>query len=143
MEVYLNVAETGIGTYGVNAGAQRYFGHDASQLSRQEAARIAAIFPLPKRREAIAPTGFTRRYGGMIAARLGVVGRNRLDACVYQGAVAPAERGEPAPTRRTAPRQAPRPLPGEEFERKASAPAPAETPAEPKPAPPPVETNAL
>ena len=29
MEVYLNVAETGIGTYGVNAGAQRYFGHDA------------------------------------------------------------------------------------------------------------------
>jgi monofunctional biosynthetic peptidoglycan transglycosylase len=82
MEVYLNVAETGIGTYGVNAGAQRYFGHDASQLSRQEAARIAAIFPLPKRREAIAPTGFTRRYGGMIAARLGVVGRDGLDACV-------------------------------------------------------------
>ena len=31
MEVYLNVAETGIGTYGVDAGAQRYFGHDASQ----------------------------------------------------------------------------------------------------------------
>ena len=25
MEVYLNVAETGIGTYGVDAGAQRYF----------------------------------------------------------------------------------------------------------------------
>jgi monofunctional biosynthetic peptidoglycan transglycosylase len=25
MEVYLNVAETGIGTYGANAGAQRYF----------------------------------------------------------------------------------------------------------------------
>ena len=34
MEVYLNVAETGIGTYGANAGAQRYFGHDASALSR-------------------------------------------------------------------------------------------------------------
>ena len=32
MEVYLNVAETGIGTYGVNAGAMRYFGHDASRL---------------------------------------------------------------------------------------------------------------
>ncbi|WP_204283421.1 transglycosylase domain-containing protein, partial [Klebsiella pneumoniae] len=29
MEVYLNVAETGIGTYGVNAGAMRYFKHDA------------------------------------------------------------------------------------------------------------------
>ena len=34
MEVYLNVAETGIGTYGVNAGSQRYFGHDASAMSR-------------------------------------------------------------------------------------------------------------
>ena len=66
MEVYFNVAETGIGTYGVNAGAQRYFGHDASRLTPAEAARIAAVFPLPKRRAAIAPTGFTRRYGGMI-----------------------------------------------------------------------------
>ncbi len=50
MEVYLNVAETGIGTYGVNAGAQRYFGKAASNLSRAEAARIAAVLPLPKKR---------------------------------------------------------------------------------------------
>ena len=84
MEVYLNVAETGIGTYGANAGAHRYFGHDATALSPQEAARIAAVFPLPKRRAAIAPRGFTRRYGNMIAARMRVVGRDGLDACVYQ-----------------------------------------------------------
>jgi monofunctional biosynthetic peptidoglycan transglycosylase len=82
MEVYLNVAETGIGTYGVDAGAQRYFRHDASNLSRQEAARLAAILPLPKRREATAPTGFTRRYGNMILGRMNVVARERLDACV-------------------------------------------------------------
>ena len=31
MEVYLNLAETGVGTYGVNAGSQRYFGHDAER----------------------------------------------------------------------------------------------------------------
>src|SRR5688572_11181813 len=73
MEVYLNVAETGIGTYGVNAGSQRYFGHDASRLTAAEAARIAANFPLPKRREAVAPTGFTRRYGNMIVARAAAV----------------------------------------------------------------------
>ncbi len=48
MEVYLNLAETGIGTYGVNAGADRYFGHDASAMSSLEAARIAAVLPLPK-----------------------------------------------------------------------------------------------
>jgi len=33
MEVYLNVAETGIGTYGAEAGTQRYFGHSAARLS--------------------------------------------------------------------------------------------------------------
>ncbi|NJC33624.1 monofunctional biosynthetic peptidoglycan transglycosylase [Sphingomonas jejuensis] len=70
MEVYLNIAETGIGTYGVNAGAQRYFKKDASSLTSQQAARIAAVLPLPKRREAIAPSGFTRRYGASIQRRM-------------------------------------------------------------------------
>ncbi len=83
MEVYLNIAETGIGTYGANAGAIRYFGHDASRLSAQEASRIAAVLPLPKRREAVAPAGFTRRYGNAIAARMRVVARDGLDSCVY------------------------------------------------------------
>jgi monofunctional biosynthetic peptidoglycan transglycosylase len=83
MEVYLNVAETGIGTYGANAGAQRYFNKDASRLTRQEAARIAAVLPLPKKRGAVDPAGFTRRYGNTIAARAGVVQRQALDGCVY------------------------------------------------------------
>ena len=146
MEVYLNVAETGIGTYGVNAGAQRYFGRDASTLTANEAARIAAVFPLPKRREAIAPTGFTRRYGNMIAARMGVVRRDRLDACVYAGApVRPAaDRPERRPPARPRPQQqppapaAPQPLPGEEFE-KPQAPPPVQAPppgAPPAPSPP-------
>lgn len=82
MEVYLNIAETGIGTYGVNAGSQRYFGHDASRLSPAEAGRIAAVLPLPKKRAAIAPSGFTRRHGNAIARRVGVVRGNGLDACL-------------------------------------------------------------
>ncbi|MFM6853859.1 MAG: monofunctional biosynthetic peptidoglycan transglycosylase [Sphingopyxis sp.] len=82
MEVYLNIAETGIGTYGANAGSQRYFRHDASQLSRAEAARIAAVLPLPKRRGAIDPRGQTRRYGNRIASRMAVVQRDGLDACL-------------------------------------------------------------
>src|SRR3954452_17864072 len=110
MEVYLNNAETGIGTYGVNAGSQRYFGHDASAMSATEAARIAAILPLPKKRGAIAPKGFTRRYGNTIAARIGVVGRDGLDACVYKGSTAPTNQAPPAVTKTT------RPLPGEEYE---------------------------
>ncbi|AKM06421.1 monofunctional biosynthetic peptidoglycan transglycosylase [Pelagerythrobacter marensis] len=83
MEVYLNVAETGIGTYGAEAGAQRYFNHSAARLTRTQAARIAAALPLPKKRSVVNPTGFTRRYGNTIAARMGVVRRDGLDACVY------------------------------------------------------------
>lgn len=82
MEVYLNVAETGIGTYGVQAGAIRYFRHGAGKLSRAEAGRIAAVLPLPKKRAAVAPSGFTRRYGNTIAARIGVVQRDGLDGCL-------------------------------------------------------------
>ena len=82
MEVYLNVAETGIGTYGVNAGSLRYFRHDASRLSPSEAARIAAVLPLPKKRAGIDPRGFTRRYGNAINARIGVVRNDGLDRCL-------------------------------------------------------------
>src|SRR6185369_13072248 len=110
MEVYLNNAETGIGTYGVNAGSQRYYGHDASAMSAVEAARIAAVLPLPKKRGVVAPKGFTRRYGNTIAARIGVVGRDGLDACVYKGAVAPVNKAPPPVTKQA------RPLPGEEYE---------------------------
>ena len=128
MEVYLNVAETGIGTYGVNAGSQRYFGHDASAMSRTEAARIAAVLPLPKSRGAVAPKGFTRGYGNTIAKRIGTVARDGLDACVYQGTTAPADRGPPETTTRS------RPMPGEEYESERPLP-PLETPvpAEPEP----------
>jgi monofunctional biosynthetic peptidoglycan transglycosylase len=110
MEVYLNNAETGIGTYGVNAGSERYYGHDASSMSAVEAARIAAVLPLPKKRGVVAPKGFTRRYGNTIDARIGVVARDGLDACIYKGAVAPVNKAPPAVAKK------PRPEPGEEFE---------------------------
>lgn len=82
MEVYLNVAETGIGTYGVEAGARRYFHHSAASLSRSEAGRIAAVLPLPKKRAAVAPHGFTRRYGNSIQRRIAMVRNEGLDSCL-------------------------------------------------------------
>src|SRR5438874_5431220 len=110
MEVYLNLAETGIGTYGVNAGSERYYGHDASAMSPVEAARMAAVLPLPKKRGAVAPKGFTRRYGNTIAARIGLVARDGLDACVYKGIAAPVNKAPPPVAKKA------RPLPGEEYE---------------------------
>jgi monofunctional biosynthetic peptidoglycan transglycosylase len=108
MEVYLNVAETGLGTYGVNAGAQRYFGKDASSLTRQEAARIAAVLPLPKKREAITPTGFTRRYGNSIASRIRVVARDNLDACLDGSGRTEAVEVEAAPKAKAKTKAAPK-----------------------------------
>jgi monofunctional glycosyltransferase len=84
MEVYLNVAETGIGTYGVEAGAQRYWKKSAASLSRIEAARMAAALPSPKTRAVTNPSGFTYRYGNTIAARINVVRGEGLDACIYE-----------------------------------------------------------
>ena len=83
MEVYLNVAETGIGTYGAEAGAQRYWKKSAASLSETEAARMAAALPLPKQRSVVNPKGWVRGYGNTIAARIGVVRRDGLDSCVY------------------------------------------------------------
>ena len=84
MEVYLNLAETGIGTYGVQAGAQRYFNKDAKDLTGIEAARIAAALPQPKKRAVNGAGGFTRRYGNTIAARINVVRNEKLDSCIYK-----------------------------------------------------------
>jgi len=126
MEVYLNLDETGVGTYGVNAGSQRYFGHDASAMTLTEAARLAAVFPLPKKRGAVAPKGFTRRYGNIIAARIPIVARDGLDACIYRGMVAPVSKAPPPVAKK------PRPVPGEEFETTKPLP-PIETPVQQAP----------
>ena len=84
MEVYVNVAETGIGTYGAEAGAQRYFGKSAARLTPDEAARMAAAFPSPKKRSVKNPRGWLARHGNRIERRIGIVKRDGLDACVYQ-----------------------------------------------------------
>jgi monofunctional biosynthetic peptidoglycan transglycosylase len=84
MEVYLNVAETGIGTYGAEAGAQRYFGHSAARLSADEASRMAAALPSPKKRAVKAPRGWLARHGNRIERRIAIVRRDGLDACVYK-----------------------------------------------------------
>ena len=48
LEVYLNIAEFGPGIYGVEAASRAYFGVSARDLSRSQAARLAAVLPNPK-----------------------------------------------------------------------------------------------
>lgn len=49
LEIYLNVAETGKGIFGVEKAAQIYFGKSAKNLSQSQAAAIAAALPNPKK----------------------------------------------------------------------------------------------
>ena len=49
LERYLNIAEMGKGIFGIQAAARAYFGKDAKDLTRLEAAEIAACLPNPKR----------------------------------------------------------------------------------------------
>lgn len=48
-EVYLNVVEWGDGVFGAEAAARHYYGVSATQLSPEQAARLAAFLPSPKR----------------------------------------------------------------------------------------------
>lgn len=47
--IYLNLAEWGDGIFGAEAAARKHFGKPASRLTREEAARLAAILPSPVR----------------------------------------------------------------------------------------------
>ncbi|WP_160712115.1 monofunctional biosynthetic peptidoglycan transglycosylase [Chitinophaga solisilvae] len=47
LEMYLNVAQTGDGIFGVEAASREYYGKSAAMLNREEAAMIAACLPNP------------------------------------------------------------------------------------------------
>ena len=82
LEVYLNVAEWGDGLYGAQAAAYGRFGKPASELTAFEAARLAAVLPSPNKWR-VAPAGpYVRQRTATIQARMGVVQRDGLDACV-------------------------------------------------------------
>ena len=50
LELYLNIIEWGPGVFGIEAAAQRYFHKPVTRLTRDEAARLAAVIPSPLRR---------------------------------------------------------------------------------------------
>lgn len=50
LELYLNIAETGPGQFGLEAGAWHHFGKPAAALNAEEAARLASVLPNPTAR---------------------------------------------------------------------------------------------
>jgi monofunctional glycosyltransferase len=57
LEVYLNVAEWGPGIFGIEAAARHHFGISARQLSREQAALLAAVLPNPRMYSPTQPSG--------------------------------------------------------------------------------------
>ncbi len=70
LEVYLNVAETGKMTFGVEAASQRFYGHSANNISRSEAARIAAVLPSPNRFSIANPSSYVQRRTNFIVRQM-------------------------------------------------------------------------
>lgn len=75
MEVYLNVIEMGDGIYGVDMASQKFFHKPASDLSRSEAALIAAVLPNPRRWSPAAPSAYIQRRQQSILRVMGQVGK--------------------------------------------------------------------
>lgn len=61
MEVYLNSIEMGTGVYGAEAASKHWYGKSAKDLSKREAAGIAAILPNPRKFKASNSSGYTER----------------------------------------------------------------------------------
>jgi len=76
IEIYLNVAEWGDGVFGIEAAARTHYGKSAAALNAQEAARLAAVLPNPRK---FNPTGTSRYVNGraeriyQIMVRRGIV----------------------------------------------------------------------
>jgi monofunctional biosynthetic peptidoglycan transglycosylase len=70
LEIYLNVIEWGNGVFGAEAAAQRYFGIPASQLSAEQAARLAAMAPAPRRFERNPDSAYLAGRVATILARM-------------------------------------------------------------------------
>ncbi|MFZ4399649.1 MAG: monofunctional biosynthetic peptidoglycan transglycosylase [Bacteroidales bacterium] len=75
MEVYLNVIEMGEGIYGAEMAAQSYFKKSAKNLSRSEAALIAAVLPNPRKWHPDNPTQYISRKQQKILIAMNKVGK--------------------------------------------------------------------
>jgi monofunctional biosynthetic peptidoglycan transglycosylase len=74
MEIYLNVAEWGEGVFGAEAAARHWFAKPARDLTRGEAALLAAVLPNPILRNPALPSRGVRAAAARIQARMNGVG---------------------------------------------------------------------
>ena len=81
LEVYLNLAEFGEGVFGVEAAARHHFGVPARDLTPEQAARLAAVLPAPKSRDAADPSEAVARRAAAILDGAETIARDGRAAC--------------------------------------------------------------
>ena len=74
LEIYLNVIEWGNGVFGVDAAARKYFDKPAANITRDEAARLAAVIPSPLRHQPNQPSQYVERRSLRILERMSARG---------------------------------------------------------------------
>ena len=74
LEVYLNIAEFGAGTYGAEAASERFFHRPAARLSRSDAAVLAAVLPNPEHYSAAAPSRYVLQRRDWILSQMQALG---------------------------------------------------------------------
>ena len=84
MEVYLNVAEWGDGLFGAEAAAQARFGKSAKDLTKDEAALLAAVLPSPNQWRVDPPGPYVRGRASMLRKRMDRVRYDGLASCVLK-----------------------------------------------------------
>jgi monofunctional biosynthetic peptidoglycan transglycosylase len=78
LEIYLNIAEFGHGTYGAEAPAQRFFRKSAARLSRGDAAVLAAVLPNPVRLSAAVPSRYVQQRRDWILGQMQALGGSEM-----------------------------------------------------------------
>ena len=89
LELYLNVVEWGEAIFGIEAAARHYYGKPASEITAEEAARLAAVLPNPIKHKANGRSSYVEKRAALIYSIM-----------VKRGVVIPAydELKEPAPS---------------------------------------------
>jgi monofunctional biosynthetic peptidoglycan transglycosylase len=78
MEVYLNSIEMGKGIYGAEAASEYFFHTNAKNLSRSQAAALAAVLPNPREYSANPPGPYVQERIGWIVGQMGRWGTLRF-----------------------------------------------------------------
>jgi monofunctional biosynthetic peptidoglycan transglycosylase len=92
LELYLNVAEWGEGIFGIEAASRHYYRKHASELDPEEAARLAAVLPNPRKYSPVGDSRFVEKRSDLIYS---IMVRRGIVVPEYEDVIEEEISGEP------------------------------------------------